>query len=109
MNINFDSQLITNRPENVFYFSGVANAQAAYDYIGAHTTHDHQVGCFMTLNEDGEGSRCDENSTWYVITAEELSSEFFTKASLSPEGQMLLDQIIEEEKNQKTEEPVANT
>jgi len=105
MTMNFDSQIITNYPENVFYFSGVANAQAAYDYIGQHATQDHQTGCLMTINENGEGSRCDENSTWYVITAEELPSEFFTKAVISPEGQILLDKIIE----QGNSPPIANT
>lgn len=108
MTINLDSQIINNRPENVFYFSGMPNLQSGYDYIAAHTTTDHQIGCVMTPNEDGEGVRCDENSVWYVITAEELSSEFFTKAVLTPEGQAILDKIIEEENN-PTPPPVSNT
>ena len=104
MSVNLDSQIITNRPENVYYFSGMANAEAAYNYIADHVSIDHQVGCIMTLNEDGEGSRCDENSIWYVIINQELSSEFFTKAFLTPEGEEILRNIIEQEN-----QPVANT
>jgi hypothetical protein len=109
--INLDSQIITNRPENVYYFTGVANMEAAYNYIGDHVNFDHQVGCVMQPSPDGEGARCDETTIWYVIVNQELPSEFFTKASLTTAGEEILQQIIEMESVPPlTTEPVtANT
>lgn len=105
--INLDSQIINNRPENVYYFTGMANIEAAYAFIGDHVNIDHQVGCVMQPSPDGEGARCDETTIWYVIINQELSSEFFTKASLTPAGQELMQRIIDEDNNPP--EPVANT
>ena len=107
MTINLDSQIISNRPENVYYFLGMPNLQAAYDYADEHTDHDHQIGCVMTPNENGEGVRCDESTIWYIITAQELPLEFFTKASLTPEGEEILQRVLEDDKNNAP--PVANT
>lgn len=108
--INLDSQIISNRPENVYYFTGMANMEAAYAYIGDHVDIDHQVGCVMQPSYDGEGARCDEDTIWYVIVDQELSSEFFTKAVLTPEGQELMDKIIDEENNPPDPiDPSANT
>jgi len=109
MTINLDSQIISNRPENVYYFSGMPNLQAAYDYADEHTNHDYQIGCVMTPNEDGEGVRCDENTIWYIITAQNLPLEFFTKASLTPEGEEILQRAIEEDNAPLPIPPVANT
>ena len=105
--INLDSQIITNRPENVYYFTGISNMEAAYTYIGNHVNVDHQVGCVMQPAFDGEGARCDEDTIWYVIVNQELPSELFTKATLTPEGEELIQKIIDEENNPT--EPSANT
>ena len=97
--INLDSHIISNRPENVYFFSGVPNTEAAYLLIYSHVNTSCQVNCIMTPNENGEGARCDENSIWIVIIDQELPSEFFTKAILTPEGQEIMDKIIYDENN----------
>lgn len=105
--INLDSQIITNRPENVYYFTGMPNIEAAYAYINNYVNISNQVGCLMQPSPDGEGAICNESTIWYVILNQELPSEFFTKAILTPEGQEIMDKIIYDENNPP--EPVANT
>lgn len=96
MQINYDDFILMHYNKNVYTFTGVESIDAALEYMYQHTTQDFTHTAVYTPNEDGEGSRVDNQTVWIVYTDEVLPAEFFTKIELSEEGERRKTAIIAE-------------
>ena len=96
MTINYDDFLLMHYDMNAYRFEGVENIEAAMQYMYDHTTQDFLHTAVYTPNENGEGVRADQQTIWIIYTNEELPSEFFTKLTLSEEGEARKQAIIDE-------------
>lgn len=94
--INFDDFILMHYDLKAYYFTGIDGIEPALEYMYAHTTKDFIHNAIYTANEDGEGSRADHQTTWMIFTEEELPAEFFTKVTLSAEGEERKAAIIAE-------------
>lgn len=84
--MNYDSLIIQHDPMDTYMFTGIEGIEAAHEHMYAHCTIDFQHSAILTRKEDGNGSRADVNTIWFVFTTESLPSEFFTKVELTAEG-----------------------
>jgi hypothetical protein len=84
--MNYDSLIIQHDPMDAYMFTGIEGIEAAHDHMYAHCTRDFQHTAIFTHNEDGNGSRADADTIWFVFTTESLPNEFFTKVELTAEG-----------------------
>jgi DsbC/DsbD-like thiol-disulfide interchange protein len=89
-----DGFIIHNYPDKVFYFTNMADQDAAQQLVSTHATVDFHLSGVFTPNDNGEGSHTNANTVWYVTTTEDLPAQYFTPAVLSAAGQAELDAIL---------------